>query len=43
LHPADLAGSVYRQVGINPAQKVCDKLGRPFRLNNGTPIAPWLA
>ncbi len=41
--PADLAATVYRQVGIDPEQEVRDMLGRPFRLNSGTAIAPLLA
>src|SRR5215217_7205615 len=31
--PADLAATVYRQVGIDPTQEARDMLGRPFRLN----------
>ena len=38
--PADLAATVFRLAGINPAQEVRDMFGRPFRLNSGTPIAP---
>ena len=41
--PADLAATVYRQVGIDPSREVRDALGRPFRLNNGTPIRDLLA
>jgi uncharacterized protein (DUF1501 family) len=41
--PADIAATVYCQVGIDPAQEARDMLGRPFRLNSGTPIAPLLA
>jgi Protein of unknown function (DUF1501) len=40
--PADLAATVYRQVGIDPSREVRDMLGRTFRLNSGTPIAPLL-
>jgi hypothetical protein len=41
--PADLAATVYRQLGINPERQVHDMLGRLFRLNSGTVIAPLLA
>jgi hypothetical protein len=41
--PADLAATVFRQAGIDPAQEVRDMFGRPFRLNSGTPIATLLA
>jgi uncharacterized protein (DUF1501 family) len=41
--PADLAATVYQQLGIDGEQEVRDMLGRPFRLNSGTVIAPLLA
>jgi uncharacterized protein (DUF1501 family) len=41
--PADLAATVYRQLGIDPAQEIQDMLGRPFRLNSGNVIAPLMA
>jgi hypothetical protein len=41
--PADLAATVYHQLGIDPAQEIQDMLGRPFRLNNGNVIAALLA
>jgi uncharacterized protein (DUF1501 family) len=41
--PADLAATVYLQLGIDAALEIRDPLGRPYRLNSGTPIAPLLA
>jgi uncharacterized protein (DUF1501 family) len=41
--PADLAATVYRQLGIDAHQEIPDMLGRPFRINRGTAIAPLLA
>ena len=36
--PADLAATVYEQLGIRADREIQDMLGRPFRLNGGTTI-----
>jgi len=38
--PADLAATLYRNLGIDPATEVRDRLNRPIRLSSGEPIAP---
>jgi uncharacterized protein (DUF1501 family) len=38
--PADLAATIYRSFGIDPATEVVDRLGRPIRLCTGQEIAP---
>jgi hypothetical protein len=38
--PADLAATIYRALGIDPAIELRDRLGRPIRLCTGEPIAP---
>lgn len=38
--PADIGATIYRALGIDPAAEIIDRLGRPTRLNRGTPIAP---
>jgi hypothetical protein len=38
--PADLAATVYRAFGIDPATELRDKLDRPIRLSDGEVIAP---
>ena len=36
--PADLAATVFRQLGVQPRQEIHDIFGRPFILNEGTVI-----
>jgi hypothetical protein len=38
--PGDLATTIYRALGIDPATELRDRLGRPIQLCNGAPIAP---
>jgi hypothetical protein len=38
--PADLAATIYRALGIDPAAELRDRLGRPIRLCTGEEIAP---
>jgi len=38
--PADLAATIYRALGIDPAIELRDRLGRPIRLCTGEQIAP---
>lgn len=38
--PADLAATVYRAFGIDPATELRDKLDRPIRLSDGEVITP---
>jgi len=38
--PADLAATIFRQLGIDPHSEFRDPLGRPYRLSLGEPIAP---
>ncbi len=37
--PADLGATIYRALGIDPATELHDKLNRPIRLCDGSPIA----
>jgi hypothetical protein len=41
--PADLAATVYRQLGIDAGRELQDMFGRTFPINRGTVIAPLLA
>lgn len=41
--PADLAATVFRQLGVEPRQEIRDAFGRPFILNEGTVIDALLA
>jgi hypothetical protein len=36
--PFDLGATIYRTLGLDPDAEVRDTLGRPFRLNAGTPM-----
>ena len=38
--PADLAATVYRSLGVDPATELRDRLNRPIRLCHGEEIAP---
>jgi hypothetical protein len=38
--PGDFAATIYRALGVDPEIELRDKLGRPIRLCNGTPIEP---
>jgi hypothetical protein len=38
--PDDIAATVYRALGLDPAMEILDFLGRPHRLSTGEPIAP---
>jgi Protein of unknown function (DUF1501) len=40
--PADLAATIFSQLGIGPDREFHDTDGRPFRIYQGTPIAPLL-
>jgi uncharacterized protein (DUF1501 family) len=37
--PADLAATIYRSFGVDPASEIRDRFGRPIRLCDGRPIA----
>jgi len=37
--PDDLGATILHALGIDPAREVADALGRPLRINNGTPMA----
>ncbi|GAC1340603.1 MAG: DUF1501 domain-containing protein [Isosphaeraceae bacterium] len=41
--PADLAATVFRQLGVQPRQEIHDVFGRPFILNEGTVIDALLS
>jgi hypothetical protein len=36
--PFDIGATVYQVLGIDPESEIRDALGRPARLNTGTPI-----
>lgn len=38
--PADLAATIFQQLGIGPDREFHDNAGRPYRVYQGTPIAP---
>jgi hypothetical protein len=38
--PADFAATIYRSLGIDPATELRDRLNRPIRLCDGSPIEP---
>ena len=38
--PPDLAATIYRALGVDPATELRDRLGRPLRLCSGEPIMP---
>jgi uncharacterized protein (DUF1501 family) len=38
--PADLAATIYARFGIDPASLIHDYTGRPFKLADGSPLAP---
>ena len=38
--PPDLAATIYRALGVDPGTEIRDRLGRPLRLCNGSPIDP---
>ncbi|OJW20508.1 MAG: hypothetical protein BGO49_04610 [Planctomycetales bacterium 71-10] len=38
--PGDFAATIYGALGVDPASEVRDRLGRPIRLCEGSPIAP---
>ncbi len=40
--PADLAATIFRQLGVDPATEFTDTQGRPYRVYQGQPIAPLL-
>ncbi len=42
-HPRDLAATIFWALGIDPAAKIHDRLGRPFLLSEGRPAAEWFA
>ncbi|MFO0917139.1 MAG: DUF1501 domain-containing protein [Planctomycetaceae bacterium] len=41
--PADLAATIFQQLGIGPDREFHDSAGRPYRIFRGEPIAPLLA
>jgi hypothetical protein len=41
--PADLAATIFRQLGIGPDREFHDASGRPYRVYRGEPIAPLFA
>ncbi len=38
--PPDLAATIYRALGVDPATEIRDRLGRPLRLCSGEPMSP---
>lgn len=38
--PGDFGATIYQALGIDPASELRDRLGRPIRLCEGSPIAP---
>jgi hypothetical protein len=38
--PPDLAATIYRALGVDPATELHDRLGRPLRLCTGAPMTP---
>jgi uncharacterized protein (DUF1501 family) len=40
--PADLAATIVHLMGIGPDREFHDQQGRPYRIHQGTPIAPLL-
>ena len=36
--PFDVGATVYRALGVEPEAEIRDALGRPSRLNSGTPM-----
>jgi hypothetical protein len=41
--PADLAATIFQQLGIGLDREFHDNAGRPYRVYQGTPIAPLTA
>ena len=41
--PADLAATIFQQLGIGPDREFHDNSGRPYRIYRGSPIAPLFA
>jgi hypothetical protein len=41
--PADLAATLFRQFGLDPAREITDLTGRPYKLADGQPIEPIFA
>ncbi len=39
VSPADLAATIYSALGVDPATEIHDRLGRPYRLCSGRPVA----
>jgi hypothetical protein len=39
VSPDDLGATILAALGIDPATEVRDAVGRPLRINNGTPLA----
>ncbi|MFO0944661.1 MAG: DUF1501 domain-containing protein [Planctomycetota bacterium] len=37
--PADLGATIYQSLGVDPSTEIHDRLGRPQRLNVGTPMS----
>jgi hypothetical protein len=40
VRPADMAATIYRRFGIDPASLIHDHTGRPFKLADGAPLVP---
>ncbi|WP_165069082.1 DUF1501 domain-containing protein [Paludisphaera rhizosphaerae] len=38
--PGDFAATIYHALGVDPSSEIRDRLGRPLRLCEGSPIAP---
>jgi uncharacterized protein (DUF1501 family) len=43
VSPDDLGATILHALGIDPATEVRDPVGRPLRINNGTPLAALFA
>ncbi len=38
VSPDDIGATIFHGLGIDPATEIRDPLGRPLRINNGTPM-----
>ncbi len=43
VSPDDLGATILHALGIDPAQEVVDPVGRPLRINNGSPVTTLFA
>ncbi|MEO6810019.1 MAG: DUF1501 domain-containing protein, partial [Isosphaeraceae bacterium] len=43
VSPDDIGATIFHALGIDPASEVLDPLGRPMRINTGSPLVPLFA